>query len=115
MDFIKRLQAKPVHVRERIAYGTAAGVAGIVAIVWFTTSLTTTGMLAPELSSAAYFAINHATTTIANNSLPGSLGAAANAAINTKNNQTPRLQIVDVSHSSTLVASSTPARTVIPF
>jgi hypothetical protein len=34
-DFIERLQSKPEHIRRRIAVGTAAGVTGVVAAVWF--------------------------------------------------------------------------------
>jgi hypothetical protein len=34
LDFIERLRAKPEHIRHRYAYGTAAGISGIVAVVW---------------------------------------------------------------------------------
>lgn len=119
IDFIKRLQAKPLHVRERIAYGTAAGVTSIVALVWFTTSLMTTGMLAPELSSTAYFNLRHeASATVvdhASNPASGYLAGAAGASLGAKQSSKAHLQIVDVSRSSTLVASSTPKKTVLPF
>ncbi len=120
IDFIKRLQAKPLHVRERIAYGTAAGVTSIVALVWFTTSLMTTGMLAPELSSAAYFNLHHeasdAVVDRTSNTASGYLAGAAAASLGARESSSKaHLQIVSVSHSSTLAASSTPRKTVLPF
>jgi hypothetical protein len=37
LDFIERLRAKPEHIRHRYAYGTAAGISGVVAVVWLFT------------------------------------------------------------------------------
>jgi hypothetical protein len=33
-DFIERLKSKPEHIRRRIALGTAAGVTGVVTVMW---------------------------------------------------------------------------------
>jgi hypothetical protein len=34
VDFVGRLRAKPEHVRQRIALGTAVGTTAVVAVVW---------------------------------------------------------------------------------
>ncbi|MBP6869008.1 MAG: hypothetical protein KBC16_02765 [Candidatus Pacebacteria bacterium] len=35
MDFIERLRAKPEHVRNRIALGTASVITGVITLGWF--------------------------------------------------------------------------------
>ena len=35
MDFIERLRAKPEHIRNRIALGTASAITGVITLGWF--------------------------------------------------------------------------------
>lgn len=49
-DFIERLRAHPVHIRQRIAVGTAVGVTAIIFIVW-AVGTATSGVLALDLNS----------------------------------------------------------------
>ncbi len=123
-DFIQRLKAKPVHVRERIAFGVATGATIFIAIIWITTSLTSTGgFFAPMLSPALSFEKSQKVLDAAavydtgrpnvNNS--DFVAAAGSAVMHKSIKQAPHLQIVEVSHSFTGSASSTDAKTLIPF
>ncbi len=122
-DFIQKLKAKPVHVRESIAFGTAIAFTSLVAIVWLTTSLTSSsGFFAPMLSPTVSF--ENSQKTLAQvyaqdggaPSVHSNLVGAASEAVSVKNSaSTPRLQIVEVSHSFTSSATSSEERTVIPF
>ncbi|HQU08064.1 MAG: hypothetical protein B7X04_03560 [Parcubacteria group bacterium 21-54-25] len=120
-NFIHQLRAKPEHVRERIAYGTAAGVTAVIAGVWFATSLTTTGILAPAASPGAVFARNAAAAS-SDAAQPtatsqGFLGSAVSAFTGNPSPSPAHLQIVNVSQSSTVpgVDATSTERTVIPF
>jgi hypothetical protein len=50
-DFIERLRSKPEHVRQRVALGSAAGITGVVTMVWFL-ALTVSGNLSLAVPSA---------------------------------------------------------------
>ncbi|HFC10935.1 MAG TPA: hypothetical protein ENJ75_01960 [Candidatus Kaiserbacteria bacterium] len=118
-DFIQKLKAKPIHVRENIALGTAIGVTALVTIVWITGTLTSTGLFAPMLSPSVAFEKNQqmfaSVVTARGNKESSDLVGATIVATEQKGKQTPRLQIVEVSHSFQGPATSTEDRTVIPF
>ncbi len=114
---IQKLQAKPTHIRERIAFGIALGVSGLLLIVWAMFSLSTS-ILGPKQSASAYFkADQKATLTVSTNqkSKPqGFLSAAANVLTGQKPQVSAHLEIVTVGSTST-VPTKPVERTVIPF
>lgn len=118
MDFIKKLQAKPVHVRERIAYGTAAGVTAIVGVIWFTSSLVTiSGILSykqpvKELNGST---VNTTSTARSTDSSSGYLTAAASLSVGAKPDKKPRLEVVNVRRIYTIATSAPKENAVIPF
>ncbi len=115
--FIKKLQAKPVHIRERIALGTALGISGLLLIAWAISSLTT-GILGPKQSASAFFNESQkAAITAVTNPKPkpqGFFGAAAAAFTGQKQQEPAHLEIVTVGSTST-VPTHTTQRTTIPF
>lgn len=113
---IENLRAKPHHVRERIAFGTAAGITAVVAMVWVTT-LAATGTFSlasnvPTDDGATQTAI--AQTQSGFSQLVGSAGAALGAPTTS-----PSLRIVDDGTTSSLETKQVNANnsnaTVIPF
>ncbi len=118
MDFIKKLQAKPVHIRERIVYGTAAGITAIVGVLWFTSSLMTiNGILSyKQPVKESYGSINNTASVInSTDSSSGYLTAASAISVGTKSNPKPRLQVVNVRRISTLATNTPKENTVISF
>ncbi len=114
---IKKLQTKPVHIRERIAFGTALGISGLLLIIWAVSSFTT-GILGPKQSAAAFFNESQkAVITAVTNPKPKPEGFfdAAAAVFSGQKQQVPaHLEIVTVSSTSTVPDTST-KRTTIPF
>ena len=109
-DFIQKLRARPVQDRERLSYGVATGFTALVALVWVTTSFN--NFLVPAQSAA--MAIQQGQAAVASAVTQG--GAAATTGLpSTAQDTTPHLQIVEVSHSSTLATSTMSEKTVIPF
>lgn len=115
--FIKKLQAKPVHIRERIAFGTALGISGLLLIAWAVSSFTT-GILGPKQSASAFFNESQkAAITTATNPKPkpqGFFSAAASALGGQKPQAPAHLEIVTIGSTSTVPTTST-ERTTIPF
>lgn len=121
---IEKLRAKPHHVRERIAFGTAAGVTGVVGLIWIVTlAATGTFSLAPSggtlaggnPSDAASAQNSIAQTQNGFSQLVGSAGAAFGAT-----SSAPALRIVDDGTKSSLEtkqanATNNSNATVIPF
>ncbi len=118
MNFIKKLQAKPVHIRERIVYGTAAGITAVVGVLWFTSSLMTiNGILSykqPTKDSHGSVT-NTASVVNSTDSSSGYLTAAAAMSVGAKPNSKPRLQVVNVRRVSTVATSTPKEKTVISF
>lgn len=120
-EFIQKLRAKPVRVRERIAFGAAAAITAVIALIWFAASLTSTGFFAPMLSSSETFERNQKLmASVAAQGYTESsdvVGAAAAAASTGNAPEAPHLQIVEVSHSfdDGSATSSAAEQTVIPF
>lgn len=112
---IQKLQDKPLHVRERIAFGTSAGITAIVAIGWLV------GMSASGSFSLATKSIAESVRppeTVSNTLSEGNanfkslLGAASTALGNP--DAPAAINVVDARTSTTLPADATTA-TVIPF
>ncbi|HEX8947237.1 MAG TPA: hypothetical protein VF829_03435 [Candidatus Paceibacterota bacterium] len=122
-EFIQKLRAKPVRVRERIAFGAAAAITAVIALIWFAASLTSTGFFAPMLSSSETFERNQKlmASVAAQGYTESSDVVGAAAAASTGNApEAPHLQIVEVSHSfddgsATSSTQAAPEQTVIPF
>jgi hypothetical protein len=119
---IEKLRAKPHHVRERIALGTAAGITGVVAAIWVVTlAATGTFSLAPSGGTLASDDSNDVTAqdSVTNpqdgfSQLVGAAGAALGATTTP-----PSLRIVDDGTQSTLdnkqTSTNNSSATVIPF
>lgn len=112
---IQKLQEKPLHIRERIAFGTSASITAIVALGWLV------GMSASGSFSLATKSIAESVRppeTVSNTLVEGStniksLLGAAGAALG--NPEVPAaIRIIDTHESSTLPDDQT-AATVIPF
>lgn len=101
---IEKLRAKPHHVRERIALGTAAGVTGIIGAIWVVTlAATGTFSLAPvggTLASDSSTQSAIAQSQSGFSQLLGSAGAALGATTTP-----PSLRIVDDGTQSSLDTS----------
>ncbi|MDB5237380.1 MAG: hypothetical protein JWL88_482 [Parcubacteria group bacterium] len=116
---IEKLRAKPEHIRERIAFGTAAGVTGVAATIWvIALAATGTFSLSPSAGTLASGPAGQgaiAQTQDGFSQLVGAVGAAAGST-----NTAPSLRIVDDGTTSSLdtkhaaVANNSNA-TVIPF
>ncbi len=112
-DYIEHLKRKPVHIRERIALGSAVGVTALVAVGWVG-ALVSSDVLAiePADSGSEDFAAASAQT---GQSVSELLGAAS--AFNASSLEAGgQVMIVDGEESSTIEPSSAEdTRTVIPF
>jgi hypothetical protein len=113
-DYIEHLKSKPEHVRRRIAFGTSAGITGVVAVAWLV-ALSTSGTLAltsPEVQNTAELKTAVQETSSSFAELMGAASAYQSAAQGES-----ELIIVDAQSSSTLDAPADPTegKTVIPF
>jgi hypothetical protein len=123
-DHIENLRAKPEHIRERIAVGTAASVTGVIAAVWAVT-LAASGTFSLQSGNATV-----ATTDQNENSVSSSVAqtqnnftqlvGAAGAAVGATSTAPANLHIVDGGTTSSLAqkqatVTNTASATVIPF
>ena len=111
-DHIERVKAKPHHVRKRVAFGAAAGVSALIALVWFAGSYAS-GDFAIQGSN---FAMGTGQAAIvATTSASGSqalAGAAAAAAV--RDESAPaHIEIVDTSSQPSQQKQSD--QTILPF
>lgn len=117
MDFIERLRAKPEHVRNRIALGTASAITGVITLGWF-------GAL---IAGNAFDLSSPATTEVVNlggSETEGLPDAVANAktgfsalfsdSAESEPSIDPNLTIIDVTPKEE-PAPSDDSRTIIPF
>ena len=117
-DFIERLQAKPEHVRHRIAFFSSFSLTAVVAVAWFA-AVANSGVLtlAPlNASSGSGFGALTDTSALVKDTSTGwdDLLGAVGAAGGTSSGD-PTLSIVDERASSTLDRNAVDERTVIPF
>lgn len=118
LDFIERLRQKPVHVRRRIAAGTAVTLTGLVALGWVGALAAGNVFILTPVEDAPSLAQTSGDLTgaVANarTSFGELMGAVKNADSTTNE---PSLIIVESESSSTLTsdAPKEDTRTVIPF
>lgn len=111
-DYLEHLKRKPAHIKQRIAFGSATAVTGLVFAVWLT-GLVTSDALAltpsdPEVSES--LAEAHAQTSEGFSELLGAASAFTSAVSG------DGITVVDAGASSTLPAAAPEdTRTVIPF
>jgi hypothetical protein len=115
-DFIERLKSKPEHIRRRIALGTAAGITGVVTVVWagaliFSGALgipQNTGASVPGTLATGDGGSDSTAQAPAKTNFEQLLGAVG---VTTQQSAAPALTPVDV----TPPAATATAPTVIPF
>ncbi|HVB19790.1 MAG TPA: hypothetical protein VNF51_00680 [Candidatus Paceibacterota bacterium] len=109
---VEHLKRKPHHIRKRVAFATAAGIAGFVALVWFAGSLGSGTFAIQGSTFAESTGQQPVITTNAADGTSGLAGAAAALSGGNGNVSAAHIEIVDV-------ASATPAKpaeqTIIPF
>jgi hypothetical protein len=110
-EHIKTVQAKPHHIRKRVAFTTAGAVAGLIAVVWLVGSVST-GVFALKPTSFAQSTEGPAVTVVGENDTgsAGLAGAAAAPAVQDAN-APAHIDIVDVAATSSPQAQ----QTTIPF
>jgi hypothetical protein len=104
---VERIKAKPHHIRKKVAFSIAAGVAGLVAFVWLSASLAT-GAFAIQGSNFAQSVGGGATVETVEQGTSQLAGAAA-----ALDRSEPRIQIVSVTPTTTPAAKN--EETTIPF
>ena len=111
-DHIERVKAKPHHIRKRVAFGTAAGMSVLVALVWFAGNYAT-GAFAIQGSNFAMSVGRE--NAIATTSASGSQGlAGADAAAAVQDASAPaHIEIVDTSSQPPQKNQS--EQTILPF
>jgi hypothetical protein len=110
-DHIEHVKGKPHHVRRRVAFTAAAGVAASVALVWLLGNLAT-GTFAIQGSNFA--ASVGAESPVVKTSDTGTQGLAGAAAAAVQDVSAPaHIEIVDTT--PTPVVTKQPDRTILPF
>ena len=109
-EHIKHVKGKPHHIRKKIAFATAAGVAGVIALVWFVGNLSL-GVFTIQGSSFADSAGQPSVMTIERNN--GNSGLAGAAVALPSASAPAYIEIVDAA-SSTFSGKKT-EKTTIPF
>ena len=112
---LETLKQKPEHVRHRMALGTAAGITGLVGIIWITT-LAASGSFALSAPNAGTGDSDIAEARSSFNELVGAVGAVGQGSGSVGRND-PELTIIDGQTTSTIAPSrqNPTDATVIPF
>jgi len=110
-DHIERVKGQPHHIRKRVAFGTAATLTALVALVWLVGSLGTGAFALKSTSFADSTGGERALTVSGVSGSQGLAGAAAAPALG--NASAPaRIQIIDAGPSA---GGQKKAETTIPF
>lgn len=115
---IEHTKGKPHHIRKRVAFGTAAGITSLIALIWFSVSIGTGAFTIAGSSFADSTAGVGTVTTSAPNTNQNLAGAVAGipAPLPADNQNAAsgpaRINIIDVA-SSTSKQKAEP--TIIPF
>lgn len=113
---IEHIKSKPHHVRKRIAFGAAAVITAVVALVWLVGSLATGAFALKPTSFAQSTGQENPTVTDSENenhpAVGGITGAAA-ALQNEDESTSAHIEIVDTTPSKAQTKKAEP--TVIPF
>jgi hypothetical protein len=115
-EHIEYVQGKPRHVRERIAFGAAAGGTALIALVWFAGTLAS-GTLAIHASSFAAAAGQGQIVATGNANQNNSTGVAAVAAASggSAGNASAPAHIEIINAPSATSSAAQTDRTTIPF
>ena len=113
-EHIEYIQGKPHHIRKKVAYATAGGVAALVALVWFFGTLSSGAFAIQGSTFAQSTGGDPATTTDTGIVDGGTDSGIAGVAASLPQSQTQaHIEIID---SSTSTSSEKPVEpTVIPF
>ncbi|MBI4088964.1 hypothetical protein HY415_02610 [Candidatus Kaiserbacteria bacterium] len=109
-EHIKHIKGKPHHVRKKIAFATAAGGTGVIALIWFVSSIST-GAFAIGEGSFADIAGPGGVEAVNGQGTPRSLAGAA-AALNGAG-APAHIEIVDTASSTRQPKKA--EQTTIPF
>ena len=109
-EHIEHIKGKPHHVRKRIAFGTAAAGAGLVAVVWLAINVTGGAFAIPDNSFADAAGQGSVVATTSERAATNLAGVAAAV----ENQDAPaHIEIVDTTPAST--SQKKAERTIIPF
>jgi hypothetical protein len=115
-EHIDTLKQQPHHIRRQVAFGTAAGITGLVALVWLVGSVTT-GVFAIQATSFAQSTGAEANSAASADTVPSTsqlAGAAAAVPSSNEANTPAHIEIVNTA-SASAPTSSPDTQTVIPF
>ncbi len=107
---VNRVKEQPHHIRKKVAFSVAGGVTGLVALVWLSASLATNSFAI----QGSQFADAVGERPVEQVGPDGSQLAGAAAALSGEDN-TPRIQIVNVTPTTASATTTSDTRTVIPF
>ena len=107
---VNRVKAQPHHIRKKVAFGVAGGVTGLVALVWVSASLATNTFAI----QGSQFADSTGEQFVEKVGPDGSQLAGAAAALSGEDN-TPRIQIVNVTSTVAPATTTSDTRTMISF
>ena len=111
-EHIEYAKGKPHHVRKRIAFSVAAGVSGLIALVWLIGGLSS-GAFAIQGSTFAESTERSSVTTAGSETDSTAGGIAGAAAALPAKNAPARIEIIDSATSSS--AKGAAEQTTIPF
>lgn len=110
-EHIEYVQGKPHHVRRRVAFAAAAGVSGLVALVWLAGSFTT-GAFAIQGSNFAMSTGQQNVVATTSDAVTQGLAGVSAAAVFQNTNAPAHIEIVDTPAAR---AVKQPEQTTIPF
>lgn len=111
-DHIEEAKGRPHHIRERIAFGTAAVCTAAIALTWLASSIKT-GAFALKNTSFAQTGVEQASPAVSNGKAEDTQFAGAAAAVRKSANAPARIEIVDAAPEAS--SEDTTEQTVIPF
>lgn len=111
-EHIEHVRAKPHHVRRKVAFSAAAGIAGFIGLIWLSASLGT-GAFAIAGSSFSDQTKQSAVVTVGANDPNNSLAGAAAALPYTQAAVPAHIEIIDTSTSTTVGKRA--EQTTLPF
>lgn len=110
-DHIERVNGQPHHVRRQVAFGTAATLTAIVALVWLVASVGT-GVFALKETSFAQNTSGAESPAVSDNNGSQSLAGAAAASALGDTSAPTHIQIIDAQSSAPVKKAEA---TTIPF
>ncbi len=113
---IERVRAQPHHIRKRVVFGIAGGVAGLIGFIWLGSSLAAGAFFLHPTSFAQALAPQQPVYASTTATPDGSNLAGAAAAFNAQQQSEPaHIVIVNAPSSASKAATATTTQTTIPF